>query len=267
MKRSLSLIVMLTICAVATSNAYGAVAGPVLRETAEFILKKFGKGIAGQTVEEVAEATAKVATKYGDEAVPLLRNAGHSGFTAIKEAGEQAPDVIKLYAKKGDEAIWVISEPKKLSIFLKHGDNAADALIKHPGIADTLIGKFGDDSVIALNKISKQSAQRLGMVADEGLLNATAQSPALLKVIGQYGDSAMDFIWKNKGALAVTALLVKFLDDPQVYISGAKELVVEPLLKPIVQNTNWTLIVGGIIAALGLIIFMRRLGIKSKLTN
>jgi len=225
-------------------------AGPAaktLRETAEFIIGKFGKGAAGQTVEEVAEATAKAVAKHGDEALPLLRNSGHAGFTALKEAGEKAPDVIKLYARKGDEAIWVISEPKKLAIFIKHGDSAADALLKHPGIADNLIGRYGDEAVSALNGVSRQSAQRLSMISGDGVLTATKQSAELLPVIRKYGDEAMDFIWKNKGSLAVASVLATFLADPQAYISGAKELVIDPVLSPIAKSTNWTLLIAGIL--------------------
>ena len=70
-----------------------------------------------------------------------------------------APEVIKLYAKRGDEALWVISEPKRLVIFIKHGDSAADALIKHPGIADVLIKRFGDDAATALNGLSRQGGR------------------------------------------------------------------------------------------------------------
>lgn len=227
-----------------------ALAGPArtaILEAAEFILTKFGKGAAGQTVEEVTEATAKVVAKYGDEALPLLRNSGHAGFIALKEAGESAPDVIKLYARKGDEAIWVISEPKKLAIFIKHGDSAADAILKHPGIADSLIGRYGDGAAGALNTVSRQSAQRLSMVADDGLLTATPRSKELLPVIRQYGDDAMDFIWKNKGSLAVAAVLGTFLADPQAYISGAKDLVVSPVVEPIARSTNWTIIIAGVL--------------------
>ncbi len=239
-----------TIVAVTILSPTLAIAGPAattIREAAEFIIGKFGKGAAGQTVEEVAEATAKAVAKHGDDALPLLRNSGHSGFTALKEAGESAPDVIKLYARKGDEAIWVISEPKKLAIFIKHGDSAADALLKHPGIADNLIGRYGDDAVGALNGISRQSAQRLNMLAEDGVLSATQRSGELLPVIRKYGDEAMDFIWKNKGSLAVASVLTTFLADPQAYISGTKELVVDPILGPIAEGTNWTLILSGIL--------------------
>lgn len=252
-----------------------ASAGPAataLREAAEFIMAKFGKGAAGQTVEEVAEATAKAVTKHGDDALPLLRNSGHAGFTALKEAGESAPDVIKLYTRKGDEALWVISQPKKLAIFIKHGDSAANALLKHPGIADNLIGRYGDDAVGALNGISRQSAQRLNMLADDGLLAGTQRSGELLPVIRKYGDEAMNFIWKNKGALAVTSVLTTFLADPQAYISGAKELVVTPILEPIARSTNWTFIFAGILVILFLLfitrsIFKARRAMKPEKTN
>jgi hypothetical protein len=80
------------------------------------------------------------------------------------------------------------------------------------------------------------------MVAQDGLLTASARSPELLPVIRQYGDEAMDFIWKNKGALVVTSVLATFLADPQVYLSGAKELI-----SPVVRSINWTLILAGIL--------------------
>ena len=142
----------------------------------------------------------------------------------------------------------MISEPKKLAIFIKHGDSAADALLKHPGIADSLIGRFGDDAVGAMNTLSRQSAQRLSMVADDGLLTTTARGSELLPVVRKYGDEAMDFIWKNKGSLAVASVLATFLADPQPYISGAKELIIDPIAAPIVKGTNWTLIIFGVLA-------------------
>ncbi len=239
-----SFIVLLFICLFGESASWAGIAGTAFRETAEFIMTKFGKGAAGRTVDEVTEATIKAISKHGEDALPLLRKTGHAGFTALQEAGEKAPDVIKLYARRGDEAIWIISERKKLAIFIKHGDSAADALLKHPGISDNLIGKYGSNAAGALNNISRQSAQRLSMISDDGLLATTKQNSGLLSVIRQYGDEAMDFIWINKGALATTAVLTTFLADPQAYISGAKELIIDPIAAPIVNSVNWTLIIG-----------------------
>lgn len=241
------IIVLLLIASFHSDFAVAGVAGTAVKDTASFILSKFGKGAAGQTVEDVTEASARVLAKHGDEALPYLRSTGHAGFTALEEAGGRAPDVIKLFARKGDEAIWIISEPKKLSIFLKHGDSAADALLKHPGIADSLISKFGDPAVGALNKVSRQNGQRLGIATNEGLLTASDRSPELLGVVRQYGDGAMDFIWANKGPLAIASILGSFLVDPAPYINGIKTLVVDPIVSPIVGSINWTFLVAAIL--------------------
>jgi hypothetical protein len=206
-------------------NAYASVAG----QLAQAVFSKFGKGAAGGSVDEITVAATKAISRHGDDAVPLLQKAGHAGFEALEQAGAKAPEVIKLYAKRGDEALWVISEPKRLAIFIKHGDSAADALIKHPGLADDLIERFGGEAAKTLTTISKPNAQRLAMLADDGLLSASARSTELLSVIRQYGDEAMEFIWKNKGALAGSAVLISFLNNPQAYISGAMVLA-KPIL-------------------------------------
>ena len=217
------------------------------REASEFIIAKFGKGAAGNSIDEVSQATIRAVEAHGEEALGFLRAAGHSGFVALTEAGELSPELIKFFARKGDDAIWVISDPKKLSIFLKHGDSGAEALLKHPGIADNLIERFGEDAVTALNSISRQNAQRLSIMEREGVLTATPQSAELLTVIRRYGDEAMDFIWKNKGSLTVATILASFIKDPQAYMSGFKDLVVDPIVVPIVSNTNWSLIIAGIL--------------------
>jgi hypothetical protein len=225
-----------------TASMQAGVVSTTAREVGETVMKKFGKGAGGETVEQVAEATIRTASKYGDECVPLLRSAGHAGFRALEEAGEKAPDIIRLFAKRGDEAVWIISEPRKLAIFIKHGDTAADALLKHPGIAEALIESAGPEAAGALVNLSRQSAQRLSMVAADRLLSQPQQSTQLLKLLTQYGDAAMDFVWRNKGPLAASSVMASFLADPKPYIDGVKELVVDPIATPLIKSVNWTLI-------------------------
>ena len=93
----------------------------------------------------------------------------------------------------------------------------------------------------------------------------------------------MSFIWRHKGALAVSATLAAFLAEPQAFISGAKDItqiatenVVKPVVQPLAQvpgtiakesaaevarHTNWTLVFTSGIAALTLLLaaFGRRL--------
>jgi len=216
-----------------------------LQETGEWIMKKFGKSALGNTAEEVAENTAKIVAKYGDDALPVLQKAGPAGFEALERAGAKADDVVKLCAAKGDKGVLVISKTERLDMFLKYGDDAADALIKHPGIADNFIGKHGDEAIGALNNVSHTGAQAMQMADNAGVFSATTRSPELFKVIGKYGDKAAKFIWNNKGALTVGTVLISFLANPEAYINGVVELggaVTEGVVKPIASNTNWTLI-------------------------
>ncbi|MDI6798197.1 MAG: hypothetical protein QMD09_14715, partial [Desulfatibacillaceae bacterium] len=162
-------------------------ASKAMRETAEFVLSKFGWGTAGKSVAEITETTAKMVTRHGDDVLPFLRRTGHSGFEALDQAGNKAQDVLKLVARKGDHAVPIVSDARSLNIFLRYGDNAADAMIKHPGIAENLITRYGDNAARALNAISKQNAQRFGMLADEGVFTASSRSPELIAVIGRHG--------------------------------------------------------------------------------
>jgi hypothetical protein len=238
-------LIFLAALLAATSIAQAGPAGSAVRESAEWIVKKFGAGRAGRTVDEVAATTARAVEKHGDEALPLLRSAGHAGFEALELAGRQSSDVIRLFARRGDEAVWLITQPKKLAIFMKHGDGAADALLKHPGIADDLIERFGSNAISPLQQLGKGGAQQLGMAAREGVFEAAPRSAEMLGVVGKYGDRAMDFIWRNKGALAATAALTAFLNNPEPFIQGTKDLIAQPMsaLGSIVaRQANWTMI-------------------------
>lgn len=258
MTRTSQIAAAVLLSAAIPAICHAGVTTTAVRETAEYVMAKFGRGAAGRTVDEIAETTARTTARYGDDVLPLVRRGGHDAIRVLDQAGDKAPDVLRLYARKGDEAMWIISQPRKLTIFLKHGDTAADALLKHPGIAEDLIEHFGDDAAGALNAISRGGAQRLAMVSDQGLLAATPRSRELLPVIRQYGDSAMDFIWKNKGALTVATILATFLADPQAYVTGAKSLIVEPVVTPILRSIPWAWIVVGALILVFLPFIVRR---------
>jgi hypothetical protein len=216
------------------------------REMAEYVMKKFGKEVADESVETLTRKIQTVILKYGDDGVAAVKKIGPRSFRLIEEAGENGLKSVKLMAKYGDEAIWVVGKKNRLAIFVKYGDNAADAMIKHGEIAEPLIGKFGDSAALALKKVSPQNARRISMLEDAGELAAIGRTPELLRVVGKYGDKAMDFIWKNKGALTVAAALTAFLANPEPFINGSLNLakvVSDSVVEPIAQGTNWTLII------------------------
>jgi hypothetical protein len=82
----------------------------------------------------------------------------------------------------------------------------------------------------------------------------------LLDVIAKYGDRAAEFVWENKGALAVGTALVAFLAEPEAFLNGTKELAkvagetaAKPLAEGVARGTNWTPVV--LLAALTVIGF------------
>jgi hypothetical protein len=217
-------------------GAMAAVTSNALREAAEVIAQKFG-GRADDFLPIIDKAVAK----YGDECLPFLTKTGPVGFKAIVQAGPKAPEVIKLFLQKGPESVAIISKQNKLEIFLKHGDSAADALLKHPGIADGLLDQYGVGAARALNLLSRRNAQRLArLLSADGNLSKLGKNDEILAVVGNYGDRGMDFIWQNKGAFAVAAQLSTFLAEPEKFINGTAQL-------PGGKSINWTLIIAGVL--------------------
>jgi hypothetical protein len=222
----------------------------IAREIAEQMMKKFGKEVADEGVETLTRKIEAVIVKYGDEGAAAIKNVGPRSLQLIDEAGENGVDAVKLMAKYGDEAVWVVGKPGRLATFVKYGDDAAEAMMKHGEIAEPLIGKFGTSAASAMKSVSSQNARRISMLDEAGDLSKIGRTKELLDVVGKYGDAAMDFVWKNKGAMAIAATLTAFLSDPEPFINGTRDVaqtvgstLVEPLAQEIGQATDWTRVI------------------------
>src|SRR6185437_3010947 len=81
--------------------------------------------------------------------------------------------------------------------------------------------------------------RRLAMMAGDEL-TAIGRTPELLAVIARHGDTAMDFIWRNKGVLAGSAALAAFLSNPEPFLSGAADLthvISQDVVQPVAEAT------------------------------
>ena len=75
------------------------------------------------------------------------------------------------------------------------------------------------------------------MMAEGGEIAALGRTPEVMGVIARYGDPAMEFIWRHKGALAVSTALTAFLANPQPFIDGTTQVtgtVAENAVRPAV---------------------------------
>src|SRR5438067_1118112 len=126
------------------TECFAGVASGAIRETTEIVMRKFGREVAEESTEAVSRRVAEAGAKFGEEGLEAIGKVGPRAFGRITiEAGEHAPEVVKLTAKYGDQAVWVVSKPRGLAVFLKHGEEAATAVMKHPGIAEGAVEKAG----------------------------------------------------------------------------------------------------------------------------
>lgn len=249
-------------------NAGRAVAqgkAAIAREVAEQWIKKLGPEAAGEGLEQFARRVEAVAARYGDEGLEAVRKIGPRSLTVIDAAGPQATDSVRLMARYGDEALSVVSRPSRMALVARHGDDAAEAMIRHGEIAEPLIGQYGAAAGSALRPISGQSARRLAMMNEAGELGAMGRTPELLAVVQRFGDAGMEFIWKNKAALATGVVLTAFLADPQPFIEGARDLasvagtaLVQPLAEGIGQHADWTRIILLVLVVSAIYLIFRR---------
>jgi hypothetical protein len=269
----------LTLAAVAglpltTPNAFAQAKAKLAQETAEVVLRKFGKEAARDGASALARRIERAALAHGDDVLKAVRLAGPRGLHLIEEAGAQSNQVARLLATHGEKgAVYVASRPQAMQLVLRHGEEAATALVKSRGVALPAVESLGRPAIGAFKALgSPQNARRLAMMAaDGGELARIGRTPELLAVIEKYGDKAMQFIWEHKGALAVTATLTAFLAEPEPFVNGAKDItkaVVTPIAEvpaiaakegaaEVARNTNWTAIFLAVIAALTLLVAAR----------
>ncbi len=263
--RIAKLLILAAIGGVITqSQARADLASKAAQETAEFVLKKFGKKVLTEGTESFAEKISASALRHGDDVLSAVRRVGPSALSLADDAGEQAPKLLRLLSKHGDDAaVWVAKRPAAMKLMSQYGDDAAEVLIKHKGLAEPVLEKLGAPAVNALGAIGPRGGRRLAMMAEGGELAALGKTPELMQVITRHGDAAMDFIWRNKGPLAVGTTLTAFLAQPEAFINGTNQLVGtigDAAVKPLVQETGRA-ISGLIWAALVLIVGLPAAGI------
>lgn len=217
------------------------------QEAAEYVIRKFGRQAAEEGAEKLAARIESLAAKYGDDVARAARKGGPRALRAIEKSGQYGSQTAELLARRGDEALWIVENPQRLKLLASYGDDAAEAMLKHKGLAEPLLTSFKQPAGKALAALDGQNARRLSMLAESGELAKIGRSDALLDVIGRFGDRGMNFVWRNKKTLAVGAALAAFLADPQPFIDGTSQLA-ENFVRPVAESVggeiarraNWT---------------------------
>lgn len=196
----------------------------VSREALESFAKYLAKGGA-KAAPGTIRATEQLIASHGDDALRAANSVGWKVVgDAAESAGERAPELVKYMARKGKESIHVVATPRSTAIFLKYGDEAGEAMIRHKGLAADLISEGGQPMAKALSNIGTREARQMAMLADDAATVSLAKDPRVLEIVGKYGDRAMRFIWENKGALLVGTTLATFAANPEAFLNGSVQL-------------------------------------------
>lgn len=236
----------------------------IAKESAEYVLRKFGKEAGEQSVSTLARKIKTFSSKYGDDAVTAVKKVGPKTFRYVEEAGDNGPQSIRLLARYGQDAVWIVEKKNRMAVFAKYGDDAAAAMMKQGQIAEPLLEAFGKPAAVLLKTVSTRNGRRLAIMADDGTLSKIGRTDELLSVLSGYGDRGMDFVWRNKGALAVASALAAFLANPEPFIEGATELaqvagenVARPVMTEAAKQANWALLLPLAAVIAGLVVGLR----------
>jgi hypothetical protein len=255
-------LISLVLCMVFVFPGFSLAQGKstLIRESVEFVLKKFGKEATDLGANSLTQQVEKLAIKHGDDGITAFRNFGPRCIRIVEEAGEFGTESVKLMAQHGNDALWVVAKKNRLAIFVKYGDDAAVSMMKHKEIVEPLLNSYGKSAASALKAVKPQNSRRIAMMSQDGELAKIGRTNELLEVVGKYGDRAMDFIWENKGALAVGATLTAFLLNPEPFLDntiGKIGDVPGKVAGEAAKSMNWTLVV-----ALGACIIGALSGVK-----
>lgn len=245
--------------------AWADVKTAAVRETIEYVTKKFSKEAAEEGTELMGRKIEQLAVKHGDDGLAAVRKVGPQALGLAEKAGVHSDEAVRAMARYGDDgAEWIAKRPKNLELASRYGDDAVEALVKHKEVAEPLVQELGEQGAKALAKIGPQQGRQLAMLAADPATAAMARNPQVLEVVARYGDAGMNFIWKHKGALAVSATLAAFLANPQPFIDGTADLaqiagenLVKPLATGIGQRADWTVLGICVVAALALLAVVR----------
>lgn len=203
--------------------AQAGVGSALFREGVEYVSKTLGKSAA----KEAAEVTAKRAAQEGAEVV--LRRAGITAFEAsAKQAGMAAA---------------------------RAGAKAGQAAIRYGEAAGGFIRRFGDDAAEALVNVSSRNGRRLVMLEKE--LGTSGQAGALLKVVRENGDTAVEWLWANRKAVAAGVGATVLLTNPEAVlnagsrvVTGALDAAGDSVVKPVTEGVMWLLTRLGLLVGL-----------------
>jgi hypothetical protein len=218
--------IALVLLSLVPPRARAGVSGRMAREAAEAALRLLGREAETEGTDALARKLEQLAIRHGDEVLAAVRKGGPEAVRRIEQAGVQGESAARILARYGPEAARIVERPVLLELVERHGEDAVRALMRHPGLAEPVVSALGKPGARALAAVGPRNARRLALMVEDGTLRRLGRFEEVLAVVERYGDRALDFVWRHKGALAVATALAAFLKDPESFLGRTRELAV-----------------------------------------
>ena len=189
------------------------VAAPALvREGVERVLRAVGREALDQAARQAAEKAAAQAIRHlGIEAAETLVQKG--GLPLLEAATRHGDEVWDLVRRVPEAAAQVGARPQQaLALARRHGDDALRLEARLPGMAETVVEKFGRQRLPVLNRASAGDVQRLLGYADKADTPATRE--ALWEAWMKQGSRLLDALDKHKGLILTGGLTLALVQTP-----------------------------------------------------
>lgn len=194
------------------------------REIAEAIAEQAGRKGSRRFIDRTTRELTELSARYGDDALVAVDRHGVAALRVLKNAGDDAgaflPRAINRY---GTDAVRLAETTAGRQILREGNELAIRAVARHSDAVIPVIRETGDVGARALNNVNAANGRRLAQMHRDRTFNAQ-DFEGLLEVIGRYGDSACDWIWRNKKALLLVGGAAAFVSNPKPYIDGTADL-------------------------------------------
>lgn len=196
------LLSMMIVCGLFSS----AMAG-VIQETIEAAVKISGKSMSRASRQAAVASLKKLASKYGDDALKMVR---HGGVEALHLGEKYGDDFLRLAKNASPRAIRSVTlhADELLPIARKLGKDFMMLEGKVPGLGAKVVAEFGDDTAVMLarNASAGDISKLLGLAVH-------ADSPATRKLLVEtYKTGGSKFLekisWKHIAATGLSAATI-----------------------------------------------------------
>lgn len=229
-----------------------------IQETAEWVLQRFGGQAARSSTSTLVSQLERYVARHGDDFLDAIRKVGPRAFQVVDDAGAAyASRAVGIMSRHGERGVVsIVSRPQALKLATRLGEGAETALLKHPGIAEGVLEKFGMPAARAMETLGAQGGRQLAILHQTGELAKLGWCDELLTLIGRFGEKAMQFVWDHKGTLMISGVMAAFLANPVPFIEGTVQLtsaVATSVIKPLAEmpkviaehaasSINWTVV-------------------------